>query len=236
MSRLFTTTALAVSTLALLASACGSDAGADESSGVATLADTTAAAETATESAATELSADEAALEFSTCIRDQGIDFPDIGVDADGNPELRDAFVEAGVDPRDETFQTAMQSCVDILASAGFGGGGRAALAENAEFQDALVDFSECVRDAGYDVGDLTFGGPPQGDGAGDGPQVGTDGGDPPPRGERQDGFGDRAARIADQLGLDIDDPDVAATIDDCMPVIDTALANAGVGAPGGRP
>ncbi|MEM9203915.1 MAG: hypothetical protein AAGC53_19920 [Actinomycetota bacterium] len=215
---------IVVASIALLASACGSgdeaEASTSEFSGVATLSDLD---EGSTEDIGTELEADEAALAFSACMRDEGLDFPDIGVDAEGNLNLREAFAESGVTPGSDGFRAGMEICGDILASAGFGGG-RAALADNPEIQDASVEFSECLRDAGYDVGDLTLGGPRQGQAQGDGQARG--------QGQGQSGFGDRDARIAQQLGLDIDDPAVAATIDECMPILDTALANAGVGQP----
>ena len=177
------------------------------------------------------LTGDDAALAFSQCMRDEGLDFPDIGVDAEGNPDLRGAFVESGIDPRGDEFRATLETCGPILQQAGFGGGGRAQLAENPEFQDALVEFSECLRDRGYDVGDIQFGAgpgpgqtPADGDAAGEGQRG---------QGQGQGGFGDRNARFADALGLDIDDPQVEADIDECGVVIDTAFANAGLAAPG---
>lgn len=220
---------IALAGVALFASACGGGAGAEAASSVATLEDADVDVTDVTD-ADPELEADEAALEFSACMRDQGLDFPDIGVDAAGNPDLRDAFVSSGITPRSEEFQAGMEVCGEILQSAGFGGGGgRAALTDNPEITDALVEFSDCVRDAGYDVGDLTLDRPgDQGAGAGDG--EGQRG-----QGQRREGFGDREERIAEQFGLDYEDPAVAETIGECMPIIDTALASAGVGQRGGQ-
>lgn len=179
------------------------------------------------------LTADEAALEFSQCMRDGGLDFPDIGVDAEGNPELRGAFVDAGLDPRSDEFRTMLETCGPILQQAGFGGGGRAQLADNPEFQDALVEFSECLRDRGYDVGDIQFGAGPggQGQAPADGDAAGEQG--PRGQGQGQGGFGDRSARLAQALGLDVDDPQVESDIDECGVVLDTALAAAGIAGAG---
>ena len=107
-----------------------------------------------------DLSPDEAALQFSQCMRDEGLDFPDLSVDADGNIELREAFQT--VDRNAEGFREAREACGEFLAQAGFGGGGRGQALEDTDVQDALLEFSECVRQAGYDVGDLTLerGGP----------------------------------------------------------------------------
>ncbi|MGH1491408.1 MAG: hypothetical protein ACRBK7_18755 [Acidimicrobiales bacterium] len=186
-----------------------------------------------------ELSADEAALEFSQCMRDEGLDFPDLSVDADGNIELRAAF--QSVNPGDEGFREAMDGCREILEQTGFGGGGRGQALESPEIQDALLDFSQCVRDAGYDVGDLTLQGPGAGGGGqGAGGNAGAadantdadtdadagEGG----RGQRQQGFGNPSARFATGLGLDYEDPDVQETIDGCAPIVDEAFAAAGIG------
>ncbi len=187
--------------------------------------------------AAPELAPDEAALQFSQCMRDEGIDFPDLSVDADGNIELREAF--QSVDRDAEGFREARQACGEVLQQAGFGGGRREA-AESPEMQDALLEFSQCVRDAGYDVGDLTLG-RPGGAGGGQGNGAGGQAGDGDQAeagqgqgqgGQRQPGFGNRTARFANQLGLDAEDPAVTETIEGCMPVIDEAFASLGIGQP----
>jgi len=192
----------------LLAAACGSDAE-GATVGVASLEDTAGAAETDEEPVDSELSAEDAALLFSECIRDEGIDFPDIGVDAEGNPDLRNAFQDAGLDPRSEEFQDALGGCQSVLEGIGFGGGRRAALGDNPELQDAFVEYSDCIRDQGFDVGDLSLGGGQGGGGQGDGPADG----DGPQRGQGQGqgGFGDRNARLAENLGLDADECVVVA-------------------------
>ncbi len=238
MTNLGVSTALA--TVLLLASACG---GGSESAteGVASLdvaagsgEETAAAGDETT----TDLEPEEAALAFSACMRDEGLDFPDIAVDAEGRIDLRSGFDD--LDPRSEEFQAAMQNCQSFIESAGFGEGGRAGIGENVEIQDALVEFSACVRDEGYDVGDIELGGPgqaggaaPNTDDAGDGTTDGTDGeatGEGRGQGQRQGGFGDRSTQFATQLGLDYDDPEVATVIDGCMPIIDEAFAGAGLG------
>ena len=229
---------LLIALLALMAAACGTNSE-GEAIGVASLEDT-ASAETATDSepdTETESTPELAALEFSQCMRDEGLDFPDIGVDANGNPDIRDAFQNAGIQPGSPEFREAITACSEILQGAGFGGGRRAALGDNTELQDAFVELSACIRDQGYDVGDLTFGAGPAPGGAPGGD--GGDGGGAPQRGQGQGqgGFGDRSARLAQGLGLDIDDPDVAAAIDECEPILDAALSGLGLGqGPGAGP
>ena len=223
----------AVVGLLLVASACSSDSSAD-TTGVASLEAASESSADSTEDAAdgdTEVDVEQAALDFSQCMRDQGLDFPDIGIDAEGNPDLRSGF-ESVVGQ--EGFRDANEACRSHLEGAGFGGG-RAALAENVEVQDALVEFSACVRDQGFDVGDVQLGGPggPGGPGGGgaDGP---ADDGDPDANeqgGRRGDGFG-RSRRLADGLGLDPEDPEVEDAIADCEPILDEALSAAGLGRP----
>ena len=230
--------------LALVLTACGSSGEGGTATGVASLEDVVSAAAAVEPDAADgaeeteavgDLSIDEAVLEFSACMRDEGVDFPDIGIDADGNPDIRDAFDSAGISPRDEDVRAAMGECRTILEGVGFGGGGRAGLADNVEVQDALVEFSDCVRDDGWDVGDLELGGRQAGADteadAGETPEAG--GGERPENaegGERQDGFGNRTARFARGLGLDPQDPAVQATMEKCEAIVTEALAAAGVG------
>lgn len=181
-----------------------------------------------------EQSADEVALEFSQCLRDEGLDVADIGVDADGNVDIRSAL--ENVEPGSEGFREAMDACREVLDGAGFGGG-RRAIADNTEIADAMLEFSDCVRGEGFeDVADLTLGPPGDGDGDGagdaDGGAVGPGEGGPPEggRGEPEGGFGDRSTLFAERMGLDSEDPDVVAAMDTCLPIIDDAFAEAGVG------
>lgn len=224
-----------LASFALLGAACsGSEA--DAATEIATLESTESTEPDASaDGVAATANPDDAALAFSACMREEGIDFPDLSVDADGNIELREAF--QSVDRNADGFQDAMDACNSLLGETAFGG--RGAALESPEVQDGLLAFSDCVREAGYDVGDLTLGGAPGGQGGGQeaGNAEGADGeggGDGPPGGERQQGFGNRSARFADQLGLDYEDPDVMTAIDGCAPLIEEAFANAGLGQPGG--
>lgn len=226
--------------LALSACGSGSTAEADTDDGLATLetsnsndadADATAGAVAAADGVA---SADEAALALSECLRGEGLDVPDIGVDADGNIDLRGAFQELG--PGDDSFREAMDVCGDVLEGIEFGGGrgGGGGIADNTEIQDALLEFSACIRTEGFeDIADLTLGGQggQPGAAAGDEATTDADGEAPGPgRGQREGGFGDPNARFAEQLGLDPEDPDVIAALDVCSPIIDQAFSDAGVG------
>lgn len=220
--------------LVLLVAACG-EASDEGSAEVASLESDTPQLENAADAAtlsdaeaAEDLAPDEAALEFSQCMRDQGLDFPDLSVNAEGEIELRETF--QSIDRSDDSFRDAFQSCSEVLEQTGFGGGRRAAL-ESTEVQDALLEFSACVRAEGFDVGDLTLQPPggAGGGGAGGNANAGENAqgdGQPP---QRQQGFGDPNARYAEGLGLDYEDPAVVEAIDGCSTIIDEAFAAAGI-------
>jgi hypothetical protein len=232
---------LACGALALTACGAGSTAEANADDGLATLATLDSGdsgdAGSSDVAAGGDLAADEAALALSECLRGEGLDVPDIGVDADGNIDLRGAFQDLG--PGDESFRAAMDACRDVLDGVQFGGGaGRGGLADNTEIQDALLEFSDCIRAEGFeDIADLTFG-PPGGGAGGDGTAPNADGpvGPGPGRGAPEGGFGDRNSLFAERLGLDPEDPDVIAALDTCSPIIDQAFTDAGVGQPGAGP
>jgi hypothetical protein len=239
---------LAVPVLTVMTlSACGGTTSATDASSGGASADEVASLGTDSvpdaDDAASTLDADEAALEFSACLRDQGLDVPDIGVDADGNVQVRDAL--DAVDPTDGTFRDAMEACGDILADTGFGGGAGGpggGFRDNVELQDALVELTDCMRDQGFEEAtELTFG-PPGGGEPGDGPPAGGDPtGQPPTDGQRGlgegrgPGEGDRNARFITQMGLDPEDPAVVEAMDVCAPIMDDAFTAAGIGRPEGN-
>lgn len=129
--------------LALVLTACG---GGDEEPGVASLEDT--AAPNATTSTTT-LEADVALLEFSQCMRDEGIPLPDIAVDADGAPILDPALLET-IDIQSDEFNDAFELCQPILAlSQAFTVDIDPAL--QAQIEDQLFVFSQCMRDNGFE-------------------------------------------------------------------------------------
>jgi hypothetical protein len=223
-------TALTLSSCSGTTSATDTSSDVASANEVASLDDTAALSDV--EDTESTLDADEAALEFSACLREQGLDVADIGVDADGNIQVRDAL--NSVDRTDGSFREAMNACTDIIADAGFGGG-RGGLQDNVEIQDALVELTDCMRDQGFDEAtELTLGQ------AGGGQAAGAEAtGEPPADGQRGQGEGqgqgDRTARFITQMGLDPEDPAVVEAMDVCAPIIDDAFTAAGVGQPGGN-
>lgn len=94
------------------------------------------------------LGLEQATLEFTSCMREEGIDTPDIRLDAQGNPIL-DELLDA-VDTTTGEFREALVACADILTRAG-----ALDLRADPELQAVVIDqlqqFSECVRRAGLD-------------------------------------------------------------------------------------
>ena len=111
--------------LAVLLTACGSNAGTDE--GVASLDDSTATTLAAEEAADPEA----AAIAFTECMRENGIEMEDPTVDADGNvqpgrptdlPEPEEGEnVQIGPGALGEDLQAAFEECGDLLGGTAFG-------------------------------------------------------------------------------------------------------------------
>lgn len=198
---------------------------------VVSLSDAAEAAESSDldQSADATVDPEQAALAFSQCMRDEGIDFPDVGIDAEGNVNLRESF--EGLE-RDDDLRAAREACQEHIEAGGFGGRGDREAAR-AGIEEGLIAFTDCIRDEGFDVGDITLGGgqgqnqqqdqaqnqtEAEGDGQGQGQRQ---------EGERERGFGNRQARLVEQLGLDAEDPEVQAALDTCDPFLQEAFANA---------
>jgi len=153
---------ISIAAFALLVAACGGT----ESDGVASLevTDTTIALDPATNAAVSD---EDALLEFSACIRENGIeDFEDPTMSADGVPEFSLRSVEG--DHTREEMQAAFEACQDHLEGLAFGPGS----IDLTEVEDTLVEFSACMRDNGYDMPDpdlSNFGGGGGGGGGGEG-------------------------------------------------------------------
>lgn len=143
--------------LALFASACGGDGSADT---IATLEDTTTTvAPTTTEATSLSQMSEEQALKLTQCMRDQGLDFPDPTVDADGNLSMDDLDMTTfGSTPEEirANIEAALDACSEFLEGVQFGGG---QLPDLVELQDTFLEFATCMRDNGYDMPDPDFSG-----------------------------------------------------------------------------
>ncbi len=133
--------------LAVVVAACtGSDESVPSVPDAGDLAATTSTTAPTTTTTAPSLGLEAATLEFTACMRDQGIDIPDIRLDDQGRPVLDDAF--AAVDLSSLEFRGALATCASILTRAG-----ALDLRTDPELQAVIIDqlqvFSECMRTEG---------------------------------------------------------------------------------------
>ncbi|HEX5696618.1 MAG TPA: hypothetical protein VFZ15_09530 [Acidimicrobiia bacterium] len=174
--------------LAVGLAACGG-AAADEGDEVASLSDTSTTAPVEE-----ELDSEEAAIAFTECMRENGVEMGDPTVDADGNvmpglptdlPDIEDADEPVRVDGAlGEEMQGAFEECGDLLEGTAFG----FTRGDQTELQDELLDLAQCLRDQGLDVADPDLSaGADEGAGPGAGP-----------------------------FGIDFEDPEVQAALEVC--------------------
>lgn len=109
--------------------------------------------ETLTTESTADATDEELAIAFASCMRDEGIDFPDPTVAADGSVQLLPpgGAANLGFDPNDPDFDAATDVCGPMLEGASFLPTGDDDLTE---LQDNLLLFAECLRDLGFDVDD----------------------------------------------------------------------------------
>jgi len=136
--------------LMLLVAGCGSSETEPTTDTIATLetsTSTTGAATTTTEAPSLE----EVALDFTACMRDKGIDIPDITFDADGQPVISAALTEE-FDLLDTEFQTALAACRGIFSEAGEGVELQLDPELLAAVTDQLNEYAVCMRDNGVEM------------------------------------------------------------------------------------
>ena len=130
----------------LLAAACGGDENGEP--GVASLDDTVAPV---SDGGSPAPDTEQQALQFATCMRDQGIDLPDPTVDADGNVEF---VPPPGFQPGDlEDILDASENCQEFLEGTLFG----SEVPDLTAATDVLLDFAQCIRENGFDLPDPDF-------------------------------------------------------------------------------
>ena len=140
--------------VALVLAACGG--GSDD--GVASLeTDSTAAPE---QSADIEVDNEQALTDFAQCMRDNGIDLDDPTVDANGNLTFGGRSQEENIEEFDQdALQAAFDACDEYLAGVAMGFTSE----DLSQFEDTLLEFTQCMRDRGFDMDDPDLSGGPGG-------------------------------------------------------------------------
>ena len=110
-----------------------------------------------------DASDEERLLAFAECMRDNGVDFPDPVVEADGTVVFGRRPGSGGAPGfeaigRDPALPAAREACSSLLQGLAFGPG-RGGNFDETELQDSLLEFARCMRDNGIDMGDPDFGG-----------------------------------------------------------------------------
>lgn len=124
-----------------------------------------------------DLTDEEVLLEFAACMRDNGVEFPDPIVEADGTVTfgLRPGRGGAGQNAsdlqaigRDPDLPAAREACSPIVEGLALGPGGQSFDEAQVEIEDMLLEFAQCMRDNGVDIGDpdLSAVGPGSGGGS----------------------------------------------------------------------
>ena len=98
---------------------------------------------------------EEQALEFSQCMRENGVpEFPDPEIE-DGRIRMRIGGPGGGGGEMDQdAMEKAMEECEDLAPR----GGGNFSEEDRQAMQDAFLEYAQCMRDNGYDMPDPDFG------------------------------------------------------------------------------
>jgi hypothetical protein len=173
--------------LAFLASACGGDSA--EGAQVASLGGSSTQTETETTTTGASEDPQEILLDYTECMRKEGIDVPDPDFSGGARGGFRIQLGPNGLDPDDPEFEAAREKCEPILATL------RQQFdpEQQEERQEAALAFAKCMREHGIDIPDPDF--------SGGGPSRRSESGP----------FGDS--------GVDPDDPDFKAAQEECQEV-----------------
>ena len=184
----------------LVLAACSSDDG----SQVASLEDAVGSGDVTADAIDADVADQEAILEFSQCIRDNGVEeFEDPVIGADGSIEF--SFGGRSDDPEGdrEAMREAFEACQEHLDGLAFGPGS----IDLTEIEDTMLEFAICMRENGVDMPDPDFS------------NLGLGGGAP---GDDEGGvFGG---------AIDLDDPEVEAALEACREVFGGSLRFGGSG------
>ena len=192
---------------ALAATACASGS---ESEEVATLEGSDTTSSTAATTADDQIDTEQAMLNFTQCLRDQGLDIQDPEMDADGNLNFR-GLIQGASEADRAALQAGFEACQSELEGITLGGPGGF---DRTAIQDTLIEYAACMRENGYDMED------PDLSNFGPGTSSGGTEGEP---GERVGPFG----------GIDPNDPAFAAANEVCQEIF-TDLGFGQGGGPGG--
>lgn len=95
---------------------------------------------------------EDAQLEYTQCLREHGVDVE--SSEDEGKFRIQVGGPKGGAneagDPENDEFRAAMEACADKAPKMGE----EMTPEEQAEFEDAMVEFAQCMRDHGIDMPD----------------------------------------------------------------------------------
>jgi len=140
-----------------LLGACGGGSGddADDASDVASLDDQDSSSDSSPDGTVTETTTatdpEQAMLDFAECMRDHGIDMEDPQFDGEGGGGIN---LEATPENEDE-IEAAQEACQPLLENAR--GNVELDPEREAELQEQMLAYAQCMRDRGIDMPDPVF-------------------------------------------------------------------------------
>jgi hypothetical protein len=129
--------------VALLLVGCGSD----DSPGVATASNSSDQPKATTTTPADQ---EQQALQFTNCMRENGVDMADPTVDTDGNLRWQPPDMSGSSQAELQKARDACQQYLEGLEQDFMG-------EDQTEFRDSLLKYAQCMRDNGYDLPDPNF-------------------------------------------------------------------------------
>jgi hypothetical protein len=106
-------------------------------------------------SAPGEIPGEDSVLEFTACLRDEGLTVDDPAVDAEGNLVAPTPHAVAARSLDMGAVHDAFDVCKDLLENVAFG----MSTEDLTEREDELLAFAICMRENGYDMPDPDFSG-----------------------------------------------------------------------------
>lgn len=98
---------------------------------------------------------EQAMLDYAECMRDNGIDMPDPEFTGDGGMVMTMGAAAEGEGPDPEEYEAADEECAHFMEAA------RSNIEidpeEQAEMQEQMLEYAQCMRDQGIDMPDPQF-------------------------------------------------------------------------------
>ena len=201
-SRVGAATALALLLSITVLAGCGGGSSGSDAGGVASI-DTSESSKTGDSSKSSSKDSEQELLDYTKCLRKQGLDVPDPTVDANGNLQLGGGGAPGGGAPTDggqQIDRSAMEKAQEVCGDLPDSVTQQFDDVDQSAMQDTLLEYAKCMRKNGVDMPDpdfSNFGTPGPGQGGG---QDGGQGGGPLGDVDRDDPDFEKASEACQSL------------------------------------